>query len=266
MLATLFIPRSPRLFIAVGSALISLTPLASAHQEDSFSTHAPHDPLSDPNAYRSPQYGVFEFRMGPYIPNIDDEFSNDTPYEDVFGTKPSVTFGVELDYQALRIPYLGTLGPGVGWHWFYNSGVAPFDEAGEPNPKPSAHKNSIWVMPMYAVAVFRADVLSRELNIPLVPYVKGGFAWSLWQSQDAGKISRVDGEKATGWSYGLQYQLGIMFHLNPIAPQTAIGMDNASGVNNAYIFAEWWASKVDSFGSGISTGAATWVAGVALEF
>jgi hypothetical protein len=57
-----------------------------------------------------------------------------------------------------------------------------------------------------------------------------------------------------------------MLHLNPLAPQMAADMDNSTGVNDAYLFAEWWVSDVDSFGKGMQIGVNTWMVGVAIEF
>ena len=73
-------------------------------------------------------------------------------------------------------------------------------------------------------------------------------------------------EKARGLETGLQAQLGLMFHLNPLAPQAAADMDNSAGVNNAYLFGELWLSDINSFGSGMQVGTTTWVAGLALEY
>jgi hypothetical protein len=215
----------------------------------------------EPADHRSPQNAAFEFRFGPYVPNVDSGL-NSTPYEDSFGTKPSVSFGIEGDYQFLRIPYVGTLAPGLGWHWFRKNGIAEFTDG----TAGSAHKNNLWIMPMYLVGVLRVDVLSKRFHIPLVPYIKGGLAWSIWESRDAGSVSEAQGLKARGSSLGLQYQLGLMLHLNPLSEQTAADMDASSGVNNAYLFVEWWASDVDSFGSGMQTGDSTWTAGLAIEF
>lgn len=259
---------SQHLFIAAifsGAALGTLltgTGLAHAHEAD-----APHDHTSGTLAYdyeakRSPQHWAFELRLGPYIPRVDSEFSGATPYEDSFGTKPSLSVGLEADYQILRIPYFGTIGPGVGLHWFRKGGIAEFTDGTEG----SAHTNSLWIIPMYAVGVLRVDVLARELHFPLVPYAKGGFAWAFWESRDAGKVSKISDEKARGLETGLQAQLGLMFHLNPLAPQAAADMDNSSGVNNAYLFGELWLSDIDSFDSGMQVGTTTWVAGLALEY
>src|SRR5690606_14565576 len=99
------------------------------------------------------------------------------------------------------------------------------------------------------------DVLARHFHVPLVPYVKGGFSWALWESLDAGKVTRVDTaggtEKARGLETGYQVQAGLMFLLNPLAPQAAVNMDTSAGVNNAYLFGELWYSDISSFGKGM---------------
>jgi hypothetical protein len=89
----------------------------------------------------------------------------------------------------------------------------------------------------------------------------------LWESRDARSVSEAaEGDKARGIETGLQAQLGLMLHLNPLSPQAAVDMDAASGVNNAYLFAEWWISSVNSFGSGMQVGTNTWMAGLAVEY
>lgn len=243
--------------------LSSLSTPAFAHQVDAPGDHH-HGTLEyDYTQNRSPQYAALELRFAPYLPNVDRNLGGATPYEDSFGTKPGFSVGFEGSWQALRIPHFGSLGPGLGVHWFRKSGIAEFT-SGDPG---SAHPNSFWILPMYGVAVLRVDVLARDFRIPLVPYVKGGLAWALWESRDAGKVSvAADGRKARGLETGLQLQAGLMVQLNPLQPQWAADMDNSSGVNSAYLFLEWWMSDVDSFGSGMQVGTDTWVAGLALEF
>lgn len=246
----------------VASATLFSSPVLS-HQVDAPGDHT-HGVLEyDYTRNRSPQYAAVELRFAPYRPRVDSEFDGATPYADSFGTKPGFSVGAEGSWQALRIPHFGSLGPGVGIHWFRKSGIAEFT-SGDPG---SVHPNSFWILPMYGVGVLRVDVLAQDLRIPLVPYVKGGLAWALWESRDAGKVSvAADGRKARGLETGYQVQAGVMVHLNPLHPQWAIDMDNSSGVNNAYLFIEWWYSDVDSFGRGMQVGTNTWTAGLALEF
>lgn len=263
----LFPPASSALGVGIGLVLLAISSNASAHQVDAPGDHRHGTYEYDYTKNRSKQWAAFELRFGPYKPRVDSEFSGVTPYEDAFGSKASFSVGFEGSFQALRIPYFGTLGPGLGIHWFRKSGIAQFEPGAPPEIGESQHENSLWILPMYGVAVLRVDVLARELRFPLVPYAKGGFAWAFWESRDAGSVSvGDDGKKARGIETGLQAQLGLMFLLNPLAPQAAIDMDNHSGINNAYVFAELFLSDVDSFGSGMQVGAQTWFAGLALEY
>ncbi len=251
------------LSFSLALSALTFAPRALAHHEDAPDDRGTRRVDYDTRKERSPQHAAFEFRIGPYTPDVDSEFEGATPYADSFGTKPSVSPGVEVDWQVLRIPYFGTLGPGVGWHWFRKGGIAEFTDGTDG----SAHPHHLRVMPMYAVAVLRVDVLAREFSIPLVPYVKGGFSWAFWKSLDAGSTSVTeDGMKAKGLETGYQGQIGLMLLINQFAPQMAIDMDNSSGINNAYLFAEGWASNINSFGTGMQVGAVTWTAGLALEF
>lgn len=251
-----------RLTAATLVAGCSFTLPAIAHEADDVMHTHDKVKVSDPERYRSPRRGAFELRLGPYRPRIDSEFSGPTPYQDAYGQKRALSPGIEGDYSPLHIPHFGSLGVGLGWHWFNRKSTAEFSsgDAG------SAHPDRLWIMPMYAVAVLRLDVLKRDLHIPLVPYAKGGFALGLWEARDAKELSTVSGVKGRGLETGLQFQLGAMVHLNPLAPQTALDMDNSSGVNDAYLFFEWWVSDVDSFGRGMQVGVNTWVMGAAIEY
>lgn len=247
-----------------GLGLLLLTSNALAHQED-----APEEPTRgraptyDPSDYRSDQTFAFELRLGPYRPDIDSEFNGGaTPFRDMFGTGESIFIGVEIDWQALRIPYLGTLGPGLGWGIVRYGGNARFASDGGESKQPT----SIWIMPMYAVAVLRADVFAQEFGIPIVPYGKLGVNWAMWEAGDAGSVSSVGDVAGQGLEYGYQFQLGAMLHLNFFAPQAALDLDNTSGVNNAYLYLEWLKSDADSFGKGLQTGTSTWMTGLALEY
>ena len=53
------------------------------------------------------------------------------PFHDVFGTGSSLLFSGEFDWQALRIPHLGTLGPGIG------AGLVSFSAAAPTRGQPS---------------------------------------------------------------------------------------------------------------------------------
>lgn len=249
---------SPRTLV-----FLSLLPaLSSAHEED-YPKEKPRAraPTYDPAEFRSDQNFALEFRFGPYRPNVDDEFGGGGgPFLDTFGAGESVSFGIEFDWQALRIPHFGTIGPAVSWGMVSYQGFARFVS----DNSVSAQSTGLWIMPMYAVGVLRIDVLARELSIPLVPYGKLGGHFGLWEASDAGSVSTAEGLNGRGLSTGFQHHLGLMLHLNAVAPQAALDMDNTTGINHAYLYGEWM--NVVALGSGLNTGTSTWNVGLAFEF
>jgi hypothetical protein len=213
--------------------------------------------------YESPQNGAIEARFGRYIPQVDKTVPG-SPFKDAFGSSSRYMFGLEADWQVLRLPHLGTLGPGLGWGYTRATGKARITASG----LPSAEQTALSVMPFYLVAVLRADVFSRELGIPIVPYAKLGLGYALWWASDGGTVSRENGVLGKGISYGPQYALGGMFLLDFLDEQTARDADNSLGINNSYIFVEWFDSELDAFGSKnrMNVGANTWALGLAIEF
>lgn len=248
------------------SISVFAAPAAFAHEEDDVNQPPKRTraPTYDPKEYRSDQYGALEFRVGPYRPRVDDEFGGGaTPFEDLFGTGQSVSFGLEGDFQFFRIPHFGSLAVGLGWN-FVHYGADSLSAANPDERIP--HPTSLWIMPMYGVGVLRVDVLSRDFDIPIVPYVKGGLGVAVWKSEDAGSLSTVNGLTARNIEIGPQFMVGGMLHLNFFAPQAALDMDNSTGVNHAYLFGEYLFSDLDSFDQGMQVGASTWQVGVAIEY
>src|SRR6187551_670771 len=109
------------MFMKSASLLVPLLVLlfpswGAAHEDDSGDEpHHSHLLPADRAALRSKRYGAFEFRAAPYFAAVDQEFDGAKPYKDAFGTAPMWAFGVEIDYQLLRIPHFGSLGPAVGF-------------------------------------------------------------------------------------------------------------------------------------------------------
>jgi hypothetical protein len=222
----------------------------------------------------SPQSLAFELRFGPYSPQIDDEPGlTGTPYKDVFwptGYSPQFYFGMELDYLPLRIPYVGAIGPGVGWGFTTTSEKANYSD-GAQKGQPSTADTSLTIMPMHVSAVLRADELMRRTGVPIVPYGKAGFGmgyWSASTSNGTEVYTKPDGEKVsgTGLSYGFQFALGGMLSLNFIDPRAAARLDETTGVNHAYLFGEWMNnSMVGRNSSSMYVGTSTWVLGLAID-
>ncbi len=211
----------------------------------------------------SKQEAAFELRFGRYVPEVDSSVGG-SPFQNTFGSSNRYMFGAEVDWQILRIPHFGTLAPGFGWGYTKFSAKASFaDGSGL-----SDSSTRISIMPMYLVGVARADVIAKDLKVPLVPYAKLGVGYGMWWSSD-GQRSAVsaDGKKGRGGSFGLTYALGAMFLLDVLAEDDAKSADAVMGINNSYIFAEWFRPQLDGFGSATSLniGSSSWLLGLALE-
>ena len=246
------------LLLALG--FLGLARGASAQGVDEFGSYGDRAK----NRAESEQYGMVEARFGPYYPRVDKSVDG-TPFKDVFGDSKRYMFGLEGDWQVLRIPHLGSLGPGLGWGYTRATGYARL--TAQPTVK-SDEQTALSIMPFYLVAVLRADVFMRDFGIPLVPYAKLGMGYALWWASDGGTTANQNGVSGKGISYGPQYALGGMFLLDILDQQTARDADNSLGINNSYFFAEWYGSELDAFGSKnrLNVGANTWVLGLAIEF
>jgi hypothetical protein len=213
----------------------------------------------EPRPFESEQRFAFEVRFGPYRPHIDDAFPQQKPYETVFGSDRRLAFGLEFDWQVLRIPRLGTFGPGIGWGYTSMSAEALLNSG-----LPSAEETSLAIMPMYGVGVLRVDELARGVGVPLVGYAKAGLGYGIYWTGNELETHR------RGATWGTHFALGGMFLLDVIDSHSAIEIDNEWGVNNTYLFFEWMVSNLNDFKgaedrSVMRIGTNTWMLGLAFE-
>jgi hypothetical protein len=220
-----------------------------------------------PDAGRSSQNFAMEVRVALYNPKVDSDPSlhGNDPYAQSFGDSQRYEVAAEFDWQALRIPHLGTLGPGVGIGYTKSSAIAPRADGGQP---PSEETTSLQIFPMYAVAVLRIDVLMREAHVPFVPYAKAGLGYALWRASNTAGTSSQHGLLGEGHTFGTQLAAGMAFSLGVIDPNSSRQLDESTGINNTYVFAEYMMSDL----SGIGQTHALWVGtnsivfGLAFEF
>lgn len=248
------------LFAALTTATCLLLPSAARAQGvDEFGGYGSRRGVQT----ESKQQAAFELRVGRYVPQVDRNVGG-SPFAETFGSANRYMFGAEIDWQVLRIPHFGTLAPGLGWGYTKFTAKARFaDGSGV-----SDSSTRLTIMPMYLVGVVRADVIARDFKVPLVPYAKLGVGYGMWWSSD-GQRSAVsaDGKKGRGSSYGLTYALGAMFLLDALAEDDAKTADAVTGINNSYIFAEWFRPQLDGFGSNkvLDIGSSSWLLGIAWE-
>jgi hypothetical protein len=216
--------------------------------------------------FRTAQNFALEIRVSPYYPQVDDDpnLNGNKPFDNNFGNKARVLIAFELDWQTLRIPHFGTIGPGVGV-----GSVSMSRAVQTATGRTSGDETSLSIYPFWAVAVVRADVLWREYGFPLVPYAKGGLGLGIWRaSNSAGTAKSADGVSGKGSSWGTNFALGVGFALDAIDKGASRNMDNATGINNTYIFLEAYWLTLDGLGqnNALHVGSNTWSAGLAFEF
>ena len=248
---------------ALGPALVGVLLLSGLSHAQGVDQFGAYGGLERQGYRRSPQEVAFEIRFGPYRPNVDDQLAG-SPYADIFGDSTRWQFGLELDWQLLRIPELLSFGPGVGFGYTRSGAKAPL----ESGAGLSAQDTALNIMPFHAVGVVRLDVLADRFRVPLCPYAKLGLGYALWWSVDGEKLGRdaagIEGEDA---SYGLVYSLGIVARLDWLDPADAASADASLGINHAGLFIEYFGSDLSGFGSNdvMQVGTSTWVAGLMLE-
>jgi len=248
------------------------------------------NPLKQPDRTRrdrvgrpgTPQRFALEFKMGPFLPDIDREYTGAGlgPYATVFGKTDSTGQAIDqpkpfpmplvaFDWQFLYLA--GPLGVGVQAGVFRDKAKAILAEpmAGE-NLRSEADSTTFGMIPLALLVSYRLELLPDRLRIPLVPYAKAGFAYSIyWIKSGSGNIARNSrGEAGRGGVPGFQVNAGAMLRLDFLEPGTAKKLDNVTGINHTYIFGEYQLSRVNNFGAGRapSLGDNTWFAGLAIEF
>jgi opacity protein-like surface antigen len=227
--------------------------------------------------YESPQHFAIELRLAPaFYPDVDSDPSlgGCTPFMSVFGSGKTALLSAEFDWQALRIPHIGTLGPGLGVGYATFSGNAPLaSSAGgrclTSTSTASGESTALNIYPFYGVAVFRADGPWKDLGVPFVPYVKAGLGGALWQATNTLGTSTFGGQKGQGYSLGAQLAIGVGFNLNVLDPYAAKNFDESMGVNSTYLFAEWTDASLNGLGfqsNPLRVGGTMWTFGLAWEF
>ena len=215
--------------------------------------------------FRSAQNFALEIRLSPYRPQVDEETSlgGSRPLAGTFGTKGRFFIGVELDWQTIRIPHFGTIGPGVGIGY-----VSMSTTVDTVSGRTSADETSLSIYPIWAVGVARADVLWREFGIPFVPYGKAGLAVAPWRASNSTGTSNEGGVNGKGTSWGTDFALGMSFALDALDPGASRNMDNSTGINNTYVYFEAYWLQLDGIAqkNALHVGTNTWSMGLAFEF
>lgn len=248
--------------LAISAAVTALAATSTAHAVELGTPAVAHP-------YRSAQNFALELRFSPYKPQVDEEPGlNGTPFANTFGSGSRLMLGLEFDWQTLRIPGVGTIGPGLGIGY-----VSMSTDAVTASGEKSGDQTSLSITPFWGVAVLRADTFWRNLGFPLVPYAKAGLGYAIWSASNSGGTSEAKDRtgalvKGKGGSWGTQFALGISFALDAIDEGASRNMDNATGINNTYVFVEAYWLSLNGLGQShaLQVGSNTWAVGLAFEF
>lgn len=230
----------------------------------------------------SKQRFAAEFKIGPFLPEVDSRYSGDGfgPYATIFGRTNSL--GVTTKKPKLgvmpviafewQIVYLGgPLGIGTQIGFFRDRADALLAEpVANQNVRSSADKTTFGMVPVALLAVYRFELVADFYKVPLVPYAKAGIAYSFWWIKDGTKKVAVNeqGEKGRGGVVGWQINPGVALRLDFIERNAAKKLDQSTGINHTYVFAEFQMTRLRNFGIGnaIDLGDKTVLAGLAIEF
>jgi hypothetical protein len=229
----------------------------------------------------SPQRFALEIKLGPYLPQVDrlHDGPGMGPYATIFGRTDDMGFanrpprkrvmpvlGFEWQFWYLGGP-IG-LGTQIGFFRDKANAIIADPDPGE-NIRSRADTVTFLTIPVSMLLVYRFELLADRYKVPLVPYAKGGAAYGFWQTRNSNGLSRdSQGNKGRGGVWGWQVNAGLMLRLDFIEPGTAKKLDNLTGINHTYIFAEYQLLRLANFGhpNAIAIGDGTWFAGFAIEF
>jgi hypothetical protein len=211
----------------------------------------------------SPQRFAVELKFGPYYPDVDNEPGTGTPYADVFGNKSSMHFLAEFDWQFLHVPGV-SFGLGVMAGVFQDKAKGLDPDTGER----AGEKTTLTVLPGHLDIVIRIDVLPKYTRVPLVPFVKAGLSYYIWWVENGRGLGRSEGTTGYGGTFGWNFSAGLMLLLDVFEPSAAQTFDQEVGVNNSYIYADFFLARIDQFGSRnkLDLSDITWTVGLAIEF
>ena len=204
----------------------------------------------------SERSAAIEFKLGGYQPSVDHEAGLfGTPFKEFFGDRPMLLF--QLEGERMLWQQVGSFGVGasIGYSELYAKSLVA--ATGERSSESSGFK----VMPLRALATYRFDYPALHMGIPLVPYVKGGLAYSVWW---ATKGSDTQGQ---GGQWGYTAIGGLAFMLDFLEPRLAKDFDSDLGVNHSYLFAEYVYEDINNFGrGGLDLSSRHFMFGLTLEF
>jgi hypothetical protein len=189
-------------------------------------------------AAESPRWGSFDLAIGTYRPDVDSEFAAPPrPYQQIFGSKKGWMF--RFSVARAIFTQVGSLEAGLSAGYFQQTGKGLFTAGGI-----SGDETKFKMVPASAFLQYRFDWLAERYKVPLAPYGRVALERYHWWVTDGNGDTAKDGA-TNGWSVAG----GVALLLDVLDPSLARELDEDSGVNHTYLFAEVKRAQVDDFGS-----------------
>ncbi len=202
----------------------------------------------------SPRNWTVNFRFGTYKPEIDSEFAAGvvTPYKNLFDNEGLWVWRSEIGFLITDAPgsVFVTLEGGFG----RISGKGIEVDTGES----SGDATRMHFVPLSVGLMYQMDLLARAYGVPLVPYGRGGFDYTIWWITDglgdvpSPRTHAGEESDGSGGTMGFYYGGGLRLLLDFMAPNMARTFDREMGFNDSYLFCELTRHRIDDFGSGDS--------------
>jgi hypothetical protein len=230
--------------------------------------------FSDTNEHHrhahSPRTMAMEFRLGPYLPDVDSGLANGaTPHQAVFGQSTHLLYQLEVDYELWQ--GFGTVSLGAGFGYFREKAKAFIANAdGTSTNNRSSDETALRLLPTSLLVVYRMDVLAERWQVPVVPYAKLGLNYTFWSITDGNgdQATLGQGGRGAGVTAGWQTAAGLALQLDIFDPASMRELDGDTGINHMYAFVDY--AHVDASGLGMGrrlhVGDNTWSVGFLVEF
>lgn len=171
----------------------------------------------------------------------------------------------EVDWQAMHVPHVGSLGIGGIIGYTRASAFMSYD-----NPARGASgEETYFRMWAFAVAgVARIDVLARDLDIPLVPYGKLGTWVALWNTGNGlGTSVSADGREGKGRTHGVLWAAGLALELDFLDRSASKSFLVEHGVDHTWLFGEYTGWDLSGLGQTdfAKVGDRTWTFGLGFQ-
>ena len=191
--------------------------------------------------------GSLEIRLGGYTPQVDEAFSGNGPYEQIFNDESMLLAELEFGRYFGRLG--GAWGGGFGFGFMQAVGKS-VDDMGNSSVDTTVFN----IIPLRLHATYKVDLLARKYNVPFVPVFKlGGDYYFWWITDGQGAIAQDEGGgKGRGGTFGWHGAIAIHLLLDTLDQRAATNLQFDFGIYNTYLFAEYLIAEVDDFGSSSS--------------